>query len=912
MTKSGFKKIYFSAMALISVLLLVFSFVTYYYGSGSSGDGINDESIVTTATKLAGYERSAYSTNGLSTASDEIRSYLTREIGTSLNIAKQGDITNESSQDSKIMDVNASGTGGAYNAANGAAYVYMNFADSRIDMGVDDDTCHDMTGNHSNIIPAKQPKNHIVIIPGTDSKSGTPGEAVLFMTHYDSMPGSNGATNAVNVASMLEVIKYASTQAYANDLVFLFTDGRYEDSVSAYAFKNQFVGLDNVVSRIKAAFNFDSFTAGGHLAVIQSTEYDSGIMSAFASCAGSTYSDSIMSRTQEEIISSDFEIFYDKDGEEWIYPAVNLMFINGKYDAETKYDTLDNLDVANAAGQSASLMRKLTDKFGDINLGDMSTMRSAYASYLGLNLSASSAVIYVLATLLLVLACVIFFFTVKKKQDIAGLFKGLMLTLGVTAASIAIFFGAYFLITLLLFLFGTISLRMIITMQLLSAAVLIPAIFFVAAVGCGLYPLFKRAFRVKATDCARGAPLLWIIFAIIVGFVYPPAALQLLVTGILIAVVMLVVIFIKEPVKNKFGVDVNRYMPYAWPMILAMPFVIPAIMNICNLYMTLLLPVLMGLFAIMLSTVTPYFDFLKPKLTELFAKLPKHKIVVDQSVSREVEDAAKKGKFETVTTREIMTKEVAWKYHNWFGVTVICAVTAVILLICAIVGSLSGVVYGSSVVSTFNQTNDLTYESIYSNSLIYYVEKGDSGSSATAYWLIKDESFFTKTRPVSANGRYFINDFDWDANTETYKHPLSYFEDEHPVKKSASICSKGESKDGVFSVNVTPYTDNSQAVLTFDGTSGVNKIEIENARGQSFVIDVSSSTSTMTITLPYNFGDCTIDFYGTMTSSSLTAYEYIFDADKVRAKITDDYIDAVSEYYPEADYGIIIKYSYGL
>lgn len=913
-------------MALIAVLLLVFSFVTYYNGSGSTS--IDTGKTADIAADLDGYERSAYNTTDLGRASNYIRTNLTAAIGSSLAIKKQSDDIN-STDYTKIVDV-------GYDASK-PAYVVQNFADRGIEYGVDDDTCFDMTGNHTVLAPAKQPVNHIVIVPGSMSKSGKNGDAVLFMTHYDSMPGSTGGTNAVNVASMLSVIEYASTQSYTNDLVFVFTDGRYEESVSAYAFKNQFKGLNDVFSRVKAAFNFDAVTAGGHLALVQSCEYDAGIIAAYDSCAGSTYSDSILSSVQTDIISSDFDIFYDKSSEEWVVPALNFMFINGRYDAESKYDYIagegqtGGIDAANAAAQSAALMQKLSDKFG--NIEDLSTlssgMESGYASYFGSTVSMNAAVSYVLASLLLLLICGVVFLIykksktpddAKKKGGISGMFKGMALAAGVTAASVGIFYAAYFLIGLLLFSFGTISLQMIMTMQYLCAGVLVPAILFAAAVPCGLYPLLKRAFRVKAVDCARGASLVMILFAVVMGYAFPPAAIQLLITGFCLAATMLIVTLLKKPVKTRFSTDIERFMPYAWPMMIAVPFAVPVILSLCNMYLSILLPALLGLFALMLSCITPYFDFLVVPLGKVWAKLPKHKIVVDQSITRDVEDDAKKGKFEKVTTREIITKEVKWRYHNWFGVTVICAVTAVVLLVSGLVSTFGAVVYGSSVVSTFNYTYDTTYESIYSNSMIYYAEKGGDNSQPTSSWLIKDESLFTKTRGVEVGGRFFLNDFEWDSGLEAYKHSLSYNEAEHPVKKNAAVCTASASPaTGAFTVDVTPYVgDSSQSVITFDGTTSVKKVVVRRrGNNDKFTIDnISSSPKSITITLPYAYGDCSIDFYGTsastapMTSSYITAYEYIFNAERVQSAVTSEAMRVMSAYYSEIEYGMIIKYAY--
>ena len=911
MTISGFKKIYFTAMALILVLLLVFSFVTYYTGNGNPD--IKMERASTTAAALTSKgERSPYATDkktGLADAAKEIEKFLVGEGISKLSIRKGGDVASETNY-TKITD----------NYGGAVSYVIQDFADSKIAYGVSMDTCFDMTGDYSAIYGAKQPKNIAVIIPGDSATPRAEREAVLLMTHYDSMPKSVGATNAMNVAAMLEVIAGAKGGDYKNDLVFLFTDGRYDNSVSAYAFKNQFIGLDNVFSRVRAAFNFDALTVGGKLALVQSSVGDAGIVAGYTSAAGTTYSDSALASSLSGSITSDFDIFYDKANEVWNVPALNFMYINGKYEAEGKYDTFDNFDKENVAAQSGALMQSLVEKFGNADLGAVSSdIDAAYASYLNLSLSANAIVTYVLATLLLAMLVFTVFFALKKKVfSVSGLVKGAAITIGVTAASIGLFFAAYFLIGLLVFCFGGITLEMILTMQYLGAAVLIPAILFAAAVSCGWYPLLKRAFRVKATDCVRGGALIISIIAVLMGYIFPPAALQLLIIGFCMTAVMLALTFLKNPIKNKFSVDVERFMPYAWPAMLALPFVVPFILAICNMHALILLPVLLGIVTLLLTSVTPYFDYLQVSLVNLFAKLPKHTIVIEQDVTRDVEDTAKKGKFATVTTREIIKKKVKWKYHNWFGVTVICTVTVIALLVCSLLGSFGSVIYGSSVVNTYNFASyDTSYDSIYNNSLVYYIEKGNS-TTPSAYWMIKDASLFTKTRTAEMDDRYFINSFEWNEKHEAYMYGLTHTDESHPIKKADIPCKKGTPPAAnVFTMDVvSPISSSSQMVINISNISGVTKVVVRNNKDTFTVDGYSDSSTKLTVTLPFGFGACSIDLYGTAaTSVYIDATEYVFDEAKLQSDITSPYMDALAEFCGTdnpVSFGMVVNYKYSV
>lgn len=103
----------------------------------------------------------------------------------------------------------------------------------------------------------------------------------------------------------------SSDYAPSNDVVFAFTDGRYENSVGAYAMLNQFVGFDGVMDRIGAVFNFDALTAGGTLTVVDTSDADSshndGLRGFRPHRARGRSVTSLMKRP----VASDFDIIYD-------------------------------------------------------------------------------------------------------------------------------------------------------------------------------------------------------------------------------------------------------------------------------------------------------------------------------------------------------------------------------------------------------------------------------------------------------------------------------------------------------------------------------------------------------------------------------------------------------------------------
>lgn len=884
----AFAGIYYPVIAIVAVLLLIFSFVTYFYAPASTNASFDTSSAHTSyATVLAQSERNTF-TEGTGTTANAAVSTIDgwlSSIGLNkVRAAKADENVTSSSARQKITATMTSGP----------TYTVQDFAQSDIDFTIDIDTVGDMSadGTTEDIVYAsRQVKNFVIVLPGTDTENNN---AALFMTHYDSNAGSRGASSAASVAAMIGTVDYLVNDyegTFANDLVFVITDGRHENSVGAYAFKNQFVGFDNVYSRVKAAFNFDALTAGGALTMIQTSDADSGIVSGYLRSSASVRADSSLAALMDDNITSDFDIFRNKADDAFDVPAINFMTTSGTYDAGTSADNLENVG-ASVTAQYASAMEGLAKYFGNADLGALGTPADAAAyTYLGMSGGTPGAVVYVLAAVLLLLIVGNVVLAAKKKTfGVKSAFKGMGGVALALAVSLAAFFIAYFLIGLLSVAFGALTMDMLVSAHILDAAVLVPAIFFAAAMSCGLYPAIKRGFKIKASDCVRGGAMLQMLVAVCFGFIFPPAALPFLIIGLANGAVMLLTSLLKNVFKNKFGFGMDRLFLYTIPAMFGIPFIVQATLSICNLFPVVSMPFLLIAFALLLASITPYFDYLQPVLTDAYDKLPKHTVPVVETVVEEREDPAKKGKFETVTETKIVKHKVAWQYHNWFGVTVLLVLAFVALLVCAPIGASVNSDLGRNVTVNYDYKQTLATDAIFDDAVVCYVD-GSISSSGRYYWLIKDEAVYKNLRYLEG---YDYWEWTWDDNFGAYKKSVST----SSMPATSELFTR-ETVDGGFSIEVDPtYASASQVRMRLQGVKSGDSVTVTKGGVDDYTVTFETPADSVEFVLPFGYGQCTLNVKTSSSSLPISGYEY-YDA---RTDIQGTFGNAYDDYLKMFDY----------
>ncbi|MBQ7227026.1 MAG: M28 family peptidase [Clostridia bacterium] len=854
-----FKGVYYSILAIVAVVILVISFVTYYYAPASTSTSVDVSVANANAVTLAQSERNEYNgNNGTSvTASvNKIKNWLNEAGINEVKSTKLNDSATMTSKDQKFTT----------QSVTSASYTVQDF--EALEYVIDSDTVTDMTGGdyvgqEGVIYATSYVKNVIVTIPGKGD------DAVLFMTHYDSNNGSKNATSASAVAAMIATIDELADGSYENDLVFVITCGRYEGSVGAYAFKNQFVGFDNVYSRVKVAFNFDAITAGGALTIVQSSEGDSDVMSGYLASSASVRSDSSVTALMEEKFSSDFDIFYNKVNEEWDIPALNIMTTGGAYDAGTSYDSEVGESVT---AQYASAMEGLANHFGNADLNIGSGVESASVTYFGASIGMHGIAVYIIVALLLVLLVGNFWLGAKKKAFSANsVVKGAVGVILALGLSLGAFFLAYFAVGMLTVAFGAVSMNMLTSAHLLTPAVLIPAILFAMAVQCGLYPAIKKGLKVKAGDVVRGGAVVQMITAIAFGFIFPAGSLAYVLVGIANGVVMLVSTLARSAFRNKFGFGIERLMLYTVPAILGLPMLIQATMMVGNLVATVTMPFMLVAIALLLTSVTPYFDYLQPVLSDAVYKLPKHTIRVVETVVEEKEDEIKKGKFETVTETRVVNRKVAWNYRNWFGVTFLCVITMIALIVATPISANVNANVSNNFISTYDYTKTDITDSLYDDAIVCYVDASYS-NPGKFYWLVKDEAVYQTLKKVEGYDYY---EWSYDDRLEAYK--MSVSTDNMPTYMETGLFTKDtESEEGYVKINVNTIANKaSQVKMTLDGIKVSDELTVIKDDETIYSITFDQPAEDIEFALPYGLGNCEIKIKTDSTTVSVEGYEYI-------------------------------------
>ncbi len=874
------KLYYYPLLVLVALVLIIVSFVTYYCVGASTKTSVDTSKAYSYGQALSETERNAYTTTDGELTSDGaaalIKSYLDGS-GISESVARKERETNPNGSEVNNKSVDQKITADFIDGK--ATYTFMDM--SALGFVLDRDTVSDMTGGDyvgkEGEIYSRAVKDFIIALPGENPG----GDAVVIMTHYDSLLGSNGATSAAAVGAMLGTVETLKDESFKNDVVFVITDGRYDGNVGAYAFKNQFVGFDNVYSRTKAVFNFDAITAGGALTVVRTTDGDNGIMSGYVKSDASVRLDTSVADLLEGSYTSDLDAFYDKIDDEWEVTGMDFAFTAGKYDAGTKADNAANV-TENAVAQYASAMENIAQCFGNADLSALKANgdSSAY-TYLGGSFATTDGWVYAISGLLIILLAVSLAFAAKKKAfGIKNMFKGVGGVLLTLTLSLAAFIVAYFLIGLLTVAFGAATMNMLLSAHLLTPGVLIPAMLFAGAVSCGLYPLFKRAFRIKAADCVRGGAVTQIVVAVCFGFIVPTAALPYLIIGLINGAVMLLSVLLKNVFAQKFGFGMERLFLYTLPTIIGVPFLVQSFLTIGNLFPIITLPFLLLAFALTLSSIAPYFDYLKPVMSDVYEKLPSHTIRVVETVTEEKEDAVKKGKFQTVTETKVLNKKVKWKYHNWFGVTFVCVLTSLILLIAAPVSATIGITANGNVSASYDYTVTDNFDAVYDNGVVCYID-ASFGDPSTFGWRIKDEWVYKNIRNIDGFDYY---KWTWDDDIGAYKTATEY--EYRPDAKPQF------NKD-----NITDEGNGTHKIAPIYGDQSLVKLEISNiSRGDVLTVAKSAEdltdepdysitfddpAGTVTVVLPSGYADKFVnvkDSNGNGKSVTITAYEYMSDA----------------------------------
>ena len=175
----------------------------------------------------------------------------------------------------------------------------------------------------------------VCVLPGRDRS----GAAIALMAHYDTVPGSPGASDdSANVAVALEVaraVKAAGVQP--RDLVLLFTDGEEAGDIGA----RLFFETDPLARRIGAVLNMEAEGSGGRALMFQTGKRNGGMVGLFQRTAASPTASSLAGYIYSSMPNgTDFTVTRDLG-----YPGFNFAFIGGQFDYHSPTSTPANLQL---------------------------------------------------------------------------------------------------------------------------------------------------------------------------------------------------------------------------------------------------------------------------------------------------------------------------------------------------------------------------------------------------------------------------------------------------------------------------------------------------------------------------------------------------------------------------------------
>ncbi len=810
-----FKRIYYPVMGVLLAAALVMGFVDAYV----SGTGHTDAALAAAARThvetIAGYSRDAYNPTGKTQASNYIYNTLTGG----------GFLTaTPTTADDGITSV-------SYRTENGAYVPTV----TRVTSAASDDTLTVMDGDK---YVDSDMTNVIAVVPGTDTLSGTAGQAVLVAASYEAVLGSESASAAVPVGVLLELaLDAAANGNYRNDIVFLFYDGGTQDDLGLYVFAEQFAGFDGIAGRIGLVGHFAPLGDGSEFTLYAGG--NAAVLGDYSSVNGSHFLSSAINKL----------LGIEAAGGAFDVPAVSA----GQFGvANPPADTFADLP-ASAVEKQTGLLTRFLDTYGSADLDTYADSDGGvFFSYLNGTVAYPKYVSYILGGVILALAAAVVIVNAKKKSFSFGRsFAGLFVQIVSLLATVVTLFIAYYVVALLCAGFGAFNIHAINTLLYSNAGLLIGAMLLCFAMSAAFNTVLKKTFFIKAPDSVRGNVWLWALLGAVLSFAVPEVAYLVAFGAILELVVMLVVTAVKDKYRAKFSSDIERLFLYAVPLIVVLPAAVSFIAAASGVFRLLLLPIVLLPFILMCGFVTPYASYLVPVLDRAAKKLPQRKIRVERTFEEEKVDPAKPGKKgEIVKVRKVVTEKVDWNYRNWMGVTAVTVLSCVVLVLSCVFGRSVNAAAGSRFAGD---------EAIYDNAVVYLWSKTDSGVSTQV--VIKDTDAYRYMSDA-------LTDFSWDADRGAYVKTV-YNSDIVTAEPTIAFDS------GTYTV--TPFDgERSSVVLTVRGASAVTKLTIAPTSGtEREPFDVTNDgEDTIVVRLPYGYGAFTMTTEGTTDQLEIGYVEY--------------------------------------
>lgn len=827
-----FKWIYYPAVAVLTVLMVVFGFLNVHVGEtksllASGGRNRVDDHLTAIAALTARndvYDSDLDGTNGVRKHIETALADNVDEIEKNRNSAKFVE------SDGNIVPT--------YYAATDT---------------VSAETAAEMSGP---IYIGREVQNLMVVVPGSVTRAAieaekngeetvTYGDAVLLVANYDNKTVGASAADTAALASLIEVARETAQGSYKNDFVFLFSQGGEEGALGSWVFTRQFTGFNDIASRVKVALSFDAVGEDGALLLGAVNEKGENMVSALAKIGGKMYADSVYSAVAGGRRVTDFAAFRS-------VAAAGVTTLDSP-NYGTAFDTADNVS-AKLLTSMSNMQKRAVDYFGGRDLGvyDEAGVRHGFFDYLGGTISYAYYVPYIFAGLILLLAAGnVVLAVLKKTMNLVRALLGAAVHLITLAATLGCLYVAYFLCALIMSGFGVVDLHALGSVVFASTGLWIFAIIFGFALSVAFYQIFKKVFAVRPANVVNGNVFLLDLVAVIFCFAAPTAAHLFFIAALLESIVMTVTSFLSDRVKAKFGFNfMERLFLYAVPVILLLPVMCGEFALLGSVTPLIMLPLYVAAMLFFGGAIMPYAGLLRRPLEALAAALPPRTVRVYETVTVREEDPVKKGKFNEVEKRQIRKEHEPRTYRNAFGITVV----AVISVVAAMLFSGFGGQFGKGYASSYSH-----YDEVYKDALVYVDDGG------THYFEVRDLDAYKYI------ARY-VDGLDWNAEKGAYvregsvgnmtdlARPTIEQDSENVHKFTVQIKTGAEMANQTIRVRLSEFGAGNITKVTFTQGTG------DESAGEENVIDIAGALAereTLEFVMPDDYDDAfTIEVEG--------------------------------------------------
>ena len=385
-------------------------------------------------------------------------------------------------------------------------YIVAALAESGVNAEVQTTTTINQSRNGS--IRAASINNIAARLAGT-----TPGKAVMFTGHYDTVPNSSGAADdGAAVAAMLETVRALKTgPQLKNDLIFLFTDGEESGLLGARAFVAEHPWAKDVA----VVFNFEARGNSGPSIMFETSPGNNWLVDEFAEASPRPVANSL-SYEIYRLMPNETDLVIFKDAG---LAGMNFAFINGVSNYHARTDTVDEIDQDSIQHHGATALA-LARHFGNLDLKPVAKTNAVYFDVLGFFLVRypTSWALPLAAVVTLAFIGIAFVGWRRGRLKLKGIALGVLaLLLSAAASYVVVALGWWALLT-----FYTRYSSMPQWLRYGSDQYLVSFIALTLAVTSGLYIIFRR--YATPESLMMGALVWWLILSIASAFYLPGAS----------------------------------------------------------------------------------------------------------------------------------------------------------------------------------------------------------------------------------------------------------------------------------------------------------------------------------------------------------------------------------------------------